>query len=189
MEPMEVDMRPTYYRKSHLPPGLINPELCNTSEIVLPDAVRGVIEDINNDRYKHKLILLHGLKRGKTWSAAAIMRAWIEKQMYSVTSKTPALFVPVRQLCYQNRTVDRYHRDEALTELIREAMDADVLVLDGVFSYITQNDDLLLQALYDSRQYSLKTTIITTSMANPLDCAGSVMFRVARDAEMRVEFC
>lgn len=187
MEPMEIDMRPTYYRKSQLPPGLLTP--CTGKEIVLPEAVQGVIQDIKNDRYKHKLILLHGLKRGKTWSAAAIMRAWIEKQKSMVYSKTPALFVPVRQLCYQNRTVDRYRRDEGLNELIRQAMEADILVLDGVFSYITQNDDLLLQALYDGRQYSLKTTIVTTSIANPLDCAGSVMFRVARDAEMRVEFC
>jgi len=183
MEQLEIDMRPTYYRRSGLPEGLQR-----KPGDTLPQQVIDIIEQINNGTYEHQIIFMSGPKRGKTTAAASIARAWIEQHCDIVTSRVPALFVPVHQLCYQNRTVDRYQRDEALNALIRDMSQTDMLILDGVFGYLTQNDDLLLQAIYDARQHSLKTTIVTTSLVDPLSCASSVLYRIARDANIKVVF-
>ena len=72
--------------------------------------------------------------------------------------------------------------------MIRRATKVDFLVLDGMFPYLTQNDDLLLQAIYDARQHKSGITVVTTSVTNPLDCAGSIMYRLARDAKYKEEF-
>ena len=105
-----------------------------------------------------------------------------------VDSRCPGYFCSVHQLCYQNRTVDRYNRDDAFIQTIQTMLTTDFLVLDGLFSYITQNDDLLLQSIYDGRQHSSKTTIVTTDIVDPTACAGSVLFRIARDAQIKVVF-
>ena len=98
------------------------------------------------------------------------------------------LYVSVNQLCYQNRTQDRFNRDNEVQAMVRRAASARCLVLDGLFSYLTQVDDLMLQAIYDARQNKSCITVVTTSMTDPLNCAGSIMYRIARDAKIKEEF-
>jgi hypothetical protein len=178
-----VDMLKTYLRKSQLPASL-------QSEPTQPlkQEVQLIIEAIQKGTYAHSIMLLSGLKRGKTTCAGALLREWLKSRASIVDSMSPGYFCSVHQLCYQNRTVDRYHRDEGLNSTIQTMLKTDFLVLDGVFSYLTQNDDLLLQYIYDGRQHSGKTTIVTTDIVDPTACAGSILFRIARDAQIKVVF-
>lgn len=179
----KVDMLSTYYRKSNLPIGLQI-----DTDVELKSEVTEIIESIRNGTYHHQLILFSGLNRGKTLSAASCLREWLKTRREVITDELPGLFLPVHQLCYQNRTIDKRTRDPELQAVISKACSTDFLILDGIFSYVTQNDDLLLQAIYDARQYSGKTTLVTTSIVDPLDCAGSILFRIARDAQQKVVF-
>lgn len=178
-----IDMTPTFLRKSNLPVGLYN-----EPEFELKEEIQTIRQEIVSHTYNHKIMVFSGLNRGKTVSAAALLRDWIATQKDAVNASIPGYFLSVHQLCYQNRTVDRYNRDEGLQEVLRIVQRTDFLVLDGLFTYLTQNDDLLLQSIYDSRQHSGKTTIVTTNIENPLDCAGSILFRISRDANVKVVF-
>lgn len=179
-----IDMTETYYRRACLPAGLRRDNL----SISYRDEILQLARAINDGTYAHSIVLLSGLRRGKTVNAAKLIRSWIETRKNVVDQGTPAYFLPIHQLCYQNRSVDRYNRDEVLQGVIRTACYTDFLVMDGVFSYITQNDDLLLQSIYDSRQHSGKTTVVTTSIVDPTDCAGNILYRIARDANIKVVF-
>lgn len=179
----EIDMTQTFYRKAGLPLGLqAEPEFELKSEVI------DLCTAIEQGTYTHSIIVFQGLKPGKTVSAAAVLRAWIKQRKGVVDASTPGIFLSVHQLCYQNRSIDRYQRDEALQQALSTAKNTDFLVLDGLFSYITQNDDLMLQALYDSRQHSCKTTLVTTNIEDPLECAGSILYRICRDADVKVVF-
>jgi hypothetical protein len=177
-----IDMLSTYVRKANIPLGL------QSNDHDLPVEVNDLMEEIKHGKYSHKIIVLHGLRRGKTTSAASLLMEFLRTRQGVVSAETPGLFVSVNQLCYQNRSVDRYNRDENLQVQLRLAANADFLVLDGVFSYLTQNDDLMLQALYDARQHASKTTVITTGVLDPTECAGSILFRMFRDADIKVVF-
>ena len=72
--------------------------------------------------------------------------------------------------------------------MVKRAVNAKCLVLDGLFSYLTQIDDLMLQAIYDARQNKSCITVVTTSISDPLNCAGSILYRLARDAKLKEEF-
>lgn len=178
-----IDMLDTYFRKAQLPKGLRKPP-----SQPIPEVAEAICKGMVEKTYAHSLILLNGLQPGKTVTAGTLLRTWLETKRETIDSGLPGYFVPVHQLCYQNRSVDRYHRDEGLQEIIRNACRTDFLVLDGIFSYLTQNDDLLLQSIYDARQHSCKTTVVTTSIIDPLACAGSVLFRVFRDADIKITF-
>lgn len=175
------DMLATYIRRARLPEGLRTEPVCDIKYDILKLA-----DEIRSNYYSHKKILIHGLRRGKTTSAAYLLLEYLKTRQGVISNETPGLFLSVNQLCYQNRTIDRYQRDEGLQHTLSLAMQTDFLVLDSVFSYLTQNDDLMLQALYDARQHSAKTTIITTSVLDPADCAGSILFRMFRDADVKV---
>lgn len=179
----KVDMLETYYRKACLPTGLQQ-----KTPYDLPEQVMDLYRAIESGTYAHRIIVLSGLKPGKTVSAAALLRAWLKARRDVIEYGVPGYFLQVHQLCYQNRSIDRYRRDDALQEVIRTACRSEFLVLDGIFSYLTQNDDLLLQSIYDARQHSCKTTIITTSITDPLACAGSVLYRMFRDADIKISF-
>lgn len=179
----QIDMVNTYYRKAQLPEGLRK-----EPSIALKPEIAQLVQFIENRTYAHSIILLAGLHPGKTVGAAALLRAWLKSRRDVVDSGTPGYFLSVHQICYQNRTVDRYNRDEGLQRAILTATKTDFLVMDGVFSYITQNDDLLLQSIYDARQHSGKTTVVTTSITDPMECAGSILYRVARDANIKVVY-
>lgn len=178
-----IDMMPTYYRKAELPGGLYA-----DPTFPLQEGTIQLQKAIESGTYKHSIILMSGLAPGKTVNAVELLKTWLKTRQSVVDTRLLGYFVPVRGLCWQNRCIDRYNRDEGLIATIRKAREADFLVLDGVFSYLTQNDDLLLQAIYDARQHSGKTTIVTTSIIDPLECAGSVLYRVARDANVRMVF-
>ena len=180
---LEVDMTTTFYRKANLPIGLQY-----EPSFDLPDDVIRLRKSISEGTYRHSIIVFSGLKTGKTVSAAALLRSWISLKKNTVYDGVPGYFLPIHQLCYQNRTVDRFHKDTSLEEVIRIAATTDFLIMDGMFSYITQNDDLLLQSLYDARQHSKKTTVVTTNIENPMDCAGSILYRITRDAQYKVVF-
>ena len=174
-------MLPTLLRKACFPERFQN--------YINPDHIRPAVLDIcNNITRVNGVILLSGLKRGKTTNAAAILKAYLESRRYNVDTQDVGLFLSVNQLCYQNRTQDRYSRDNAVQSVVRQASVCKCLVLDGLFSYLTQLDDLMLQAIYDSRQNRSGITVVTTSMTDPLNCAGSVMYRIARDAIAKEEF-
>jgi hypothetical protein len=179
----KVDMLSTYCRKAALPV-----VLREEPTAALKPEVNQLISAIRGGTYAHSLILMSGLKRGKTTNAGALLKEWLVSRSDVVDSRCPGYFCSVHQLCYQNRTVDRYNRDDALIQTIQTMLTTDFLVLDGLFSYITQNDDLLLQSIYDGRQHSSKTTIVTTDIVDPTACAGSVLFRIARDAQIKVVF-
>lgn len=180
---MEIDMTPTFYRKAGLPS-----ELQKEPDFTLRGEVQGIRDMITKGAYQHSVIVFCGLKPGKTVSAAALLRDWISFKKTDVGSVLPGFFLPIHQLCYQNRSVDRFNRDEALQEVIRSACSTDFLIMDGVFAYLTQNDDLLLQSIYDARQHSGKTTVVTTSVENPMDCSGSILYRLERDSKIKVVF-
>ena len=75
-----------------------------------------------------------------------------------------------------------------MQNMVRRAANARCLILDGLFSYLTQIDDLMLQAIYDSRQNKSCITIVTTSISDPVNYAGSILYRLARDARIKEEF-
>lgn len=178
-----VDMTDTYYRKANLPEGLRQePSVALKSEIIQ------LVESIEKGTYVHSIILLAGLHTGKTLGAAALLRAWLKSRRSIIDSGTPGYFLPIHQLCYQNRTVDRYNRDPALQQVIATASRTDFLIMDGIFSYLTQNDDLLLQSIYDARQHCGRTTVVTTSIVDPMACAGSILYRIARDSNIKVVY-
>lgn len=179
----QIDMTATFLRKSNLPEGL-----WNEPSFELKKEVQDLRLAIRSHTYTHRIILFCGYDRGKTTSASVLLRDWIDTKKEDINAGVPGYFISVHQLCYQNRTVDRYTRDEGLQEALRIASRTDFLILDGLFSYVTQNDDLLLQAIYDSRQHGGKTTIVTTDVENPLDCASSILFRISRDAHTKVVF-
>lgn len=178
-----INMLQTYYRKSRLPEGLqADCEFELKAEIVnMKDAI------LSRD-YQHRRIILHGASAGKTTSAAELLKAWLQTRSDVVDYGLPGFFLSIHQLCYQNRCVDRYARDAGLEATIQDACRADFLIMDGLFPYLTQNDDLLLQAIYDQRQHANKTTIVTTGILDPLDCASSLAFRMFRDADMIIKF-
>ena len=178
-----IDMLETYYRKANLPQILREDSSCPSNPEVLK-----LVDSIKNHTFAPSIIVFSGIGQGKTRGAAAMLREYLKTRRDVIDNGTPGYFLSVHSLCYQNRSVDRYKRDEDLQQVIRTAINTDFLVLDGIFSYLTQNDDLLLQSLYDARQYSGKTTVVTTSIIDPLDCSGSVLYRISRDANVKVEF-
>lgn len=176
-----VDVFPTLIRKSLLPEKLTQfPPV----EWVKPNIKQICDNIINFDG----VILLSGLKRGKTTNAAALLLSYLNARRYIVDTQNVGLYVSVNQLCYQNRTQDRFNRDAAVQTMVRNASNARCLILDGLFSYLTQIDDLMLQSIYDARQNKSCITIVTTSITDPLNCAGSIMYRIARDAKIKEEF-
>lgn len=179
----QVDMLDTYYRRGEVPRGL----RVDLTDKVSSD-IKNIIDTIRNGTYQHKLMLFTGNNKGKTLSAGMLLREWLLSQRYNVSHGTPGLFLSTHQLCYQNRTTDRYAKNPGLDAIIKAACDTDFLVIDGMFSYMTQVDDLLLQAIYDARQYSMRTTIVTTTVTDPLSTSTSLLFRIARDAEFKKKF-
>lgn len=176
----DIDVFPTLLRKSELPEKLHN----LPSEYVRPS----VASLCNNIQTFDGVILLSGLQRGKTTNAAAILLSYLNSRRYIVDTQDVGLYLSVNQLCYQNRTQDRYNRNNEVQAMVRRAANARCLVLDGLFSYLTQIDDLMLQAIYDARQNKSCITVVTTSMTDPLNCAGSIMYRIARDAKVKEVF-
>lgn len=180
MSDNRVDILPTLLRKAALPE-----KLQNISESYVRPAI---VQVCNNITTFDGVIVLSGLKRGKTTNAAAILLSYLNSRRYIMDTNDVGLFLSVNQLCYQNRTQDRFQRDNEVQTMVRRAANARCLVLDGLFSYLTQLDDLMLQAIYDARQNKSCITVVTTSMTDPLNCAGSVMYRIARDAKIKEEF-
>lgn len=176
-----VDVLPTLLRRAEVPENLQN---------INPEYIRpGIMNICNNiQQFGSGVILLAGLKRGKSTNAAALLLSYLNTRRYIMKTDDVALYLSCHQLCYQNRTMDRYNRDYELQEKIRQASSCDFLVLDGLFSYLTQNDDLLLQAIYDARQHASGITVVTTSVTDPLNCSGSVLYRLSRDARYKEVF-
>lgn len=180
---MNVDVLPTLLRKAEVP------EKFQDMNKFPPEYFRpSVVELCNNIQNFDGVVLLSGLKRGKTTNAAAILMSYLNSRRYIVDTQDVGLYISVNQLCYQNRTQDRYSRDNEVQSMVRRAANARCLVLDGLFSYLTQIDDLMLQAIYDARQNKSCITVVTTSMTDPLNCAGSIMYRMARDAKIKEVF-
>ena len=176
----QVDVMQTLLRKSELPETLQN---------ISPDYVRpNIISICNAITTFDGVILLSGLKRGKTTNAAAVLLSYLNSRRYIVDTQDVGLYLSVNQLCYQNRTQDRYQRDNEVQTMVKRAVNAKCLVLDGLFSYLTQIDDLMLQAIYDARQNKSCITVVTTPISDPLNCAGSILYRLARDAKLKEEF-
>ena len=178
-----VNMLHTYYRKARIPEGLQG----ECPYTLRPD-IQHLIDAIGAGEYKHERIILHGFQTGKTVSAVELLKAWLKLRSTRIDSGLPGLFLSIHSLCYQNRSLDRFNRDAGLELAIQDACRADFLVMDGLFPYLTQNDDLLLQSIYDVRQHANKTTIWTTGIVDPLDCASSLPFRVFRDADIKIYF-
>ena len=132
------------------------------------------------------IIYLYGNGIGKTTNAAAILMSYLNGDRDSVNIDDIGLFTTAYELCMHNKS--RYGMDAWLTERLEEIKRCKCLVLDDVFSYLTQQDDMLLQTIFDMRQYCGGVTVITSSVANPFDCAGSVLHRIARSAKYREEF-
>lgn len=175
-----VDVFPTLLRKSELPEKLAN---------IPPEYIRPNIAELCNQIATFDgVILLSGLRRGKTTNAAALMLSYFNSRRYIMDTQDVGLYISVNQLCYQNRTQDRYQRDNDVQHMVRRAANARCLILDGLFSYLTQIDDLMLQAIYDARQNKSCITIVTTSISDPVNCAGSILYRLARDAKIKEEF-
>lgn len=175
-----VDVFPTLLRKSELPEKLAN---------ISPEYIRPNIAELCNQIATFDgVILLSGLRRGKTTNAAALMLSYFNSRRYIMDTQDVGLYISVNQLCYQNRTQDRYQRDNDVQNMVRRAANARCLILDGLFSYLTQIDDLMLQAIYDARQNKSCITIVTTSISDPVNCAGSILYRLARDAKIKEEF-
>ena len=178
-----IDVMPTLLRKAEMPEKFR--DFSNfPQEYIRPS----IIELCNNIMSFDGVVLLSGLKRGKTTNAAAILLSYLNARRYIVDTQDAGLYLSVNQLCYQNRTQDRFNRDNEVQMMVRKASNAKCLVLDGLFSYLTQIDDLMLQAIYDARQNKSCITVVTTSMTDPLNCAGSVMYRIARDAKIKEVF-
>lgn len=175
-----IDVLPTLIRKSRLPE-----KLTTINEEWITPNIKNVCDRIST---LDGVVLLSGIKRGKTTNAAAIMLAYLNQRRYFLDTNDVALYLSVNQLCYENRTQDRYQRNNDLQQLIRSATNARCLILDGLFSYLTQMDDLMLQAIYDARQYKSGITIVTTPVSDPVNCAGSILYRIARDAVIKEEF-
>lgn len=176
-----IDILPTLVRKSELPEKL--------QEYPEEGFIRPKIKEVcQNISQFDGVILLSGLKRGKTTNAAFVLMSYLDSRRYIMDTQNVGLYLSVNQLCYQNRTQDRYNRDGEVQNMVRRAATARCLVLDGLFSYLTQIDDLMLQSIYDARQNRSCITVVTTSMTDPLNCAGSVMYRIARDAKIKEEF-
>lgn len=177
----QVDIMPTLIRKAELPEKL--------AQLPPVEYIRPQIMDLcKNIATFDGVVLLSGLKRGKTTNAAAILWSYLNTRRYIMDTQNVGLYLSVNQLCYQNRTQDRFNRDNEVQTMVRRAATARCLVLDGLFSYLTQVDDLMLQAIYDARQNKSCITVVTTSMTDPLNCAGSIMYRIARDAKIKEEF-
>lgn len=176
-----VDVFDTLVRKAEVPEKLIQPP---PVEYIKP----GVKEVCDNIKTFDGVVLLSGLQRGKTTNAAAILMSYLYARRYIVETQNIGLYLSVNQLCYQNRTQDRYNRDEGVQAMVRRAAAVRCLVLDGLFSYLTQIDDLMLQSIYDARQNKSCITVVTTSITDPLNCAGSVLYRIARDAKVKEVF-
>lgn len=177
----EIDVFSTLVRKAELPEKL---QTLPPIEYVRP----GIKEICDNIAVFDGVILLSGLKRGKTTNAAAILLSYLNSRRYIVDTQNVGLYISVNQLCYQNRTQDRYQRDNEVQNMVRRAAAARCLVLDGLFSYLTQIDDLMLQSIYDARQNKSCITVVTTSIDDPLSCAGSILYRMARDAKHKEVF-
>lgn len=174
------DFYPTLLRKSELPEKLQN----IPKEYVRP----GIVQLCDNIQTFDGVVLLSGIKRGKTTNAAVILLSYLNSRRYIADTQDVGLYISVNQLCYQNRTQDRYARDNAVQAMVHRAASARCLILDGLFSYLTQIDDLMLQSIYDARQNKSCITVVTTSMTDPLNCAGSIMYRLARDAKIKEVF-
>lgn len=177
----QIDILPTLIRKAEIPEKLTE----YPNEDYIRPAIKQVCQDIATF---DGVILLNGLKRGKTTNAAMILMSYLNSRRYIMDTQNVGLYVSVNQLCYQNRTQDRFNRDNEVQAMVRRAAAARCLVLDGLFSYLTQIDDLMLQSIYDARQNKSCITVVTTSMTDPLNCAGSIMYRIARDAKIKEEF-
>lgn len=176
----QIDVFSTLLRKSELPEKLIN----IPQEYIRPN----IAALCNQIATFDGVILLSGLTRGKTTNAAAILLSYMNTRRYIMDTQDVGLYISVNQLCYQNRTQDRYQRDNDVQNMVRRAATARCLILDGLFSYLTQIDDLMLQAIYDARQNKSCITIVTTSISDPLNCAGSILYRLARDAKVKEAF-
>lgn len=176
-----VDRMPTLLNRSELPTHL---------QKVNPEYVTGGVKQIcdNIVAFGDGVVLLYGIRKGKSTNAAAILLTYLNSYRHVVTTDDVGLYVNVAELCYLNRALDKHTYSEELYEKYLRIKTAKCVVLDGVFSYLTQNDDLLLQTIYNARQYCKGLTVITTSTSDVLNCAGSILYRVSRDAKYKEEF-
>lgn len=177
----DVDVFSTLVRKADIPEKL--------RQLPPLEYIRPSIKEVcDNITMFDGVVLLSGLQRGKTTNASAVLLSYLMSRRYNVDTQNAGLYISVNQLCYQNRTQDRFNRDDSVQTMVRRAASAKCLVLDGLFSYLTQIDDLMLQSIYDARQNKSCITVVTTSMTDPLNCAGSIMYRMARDAKIKEVF-
>lgn len=182
-KPNYSDRMPTLLRQSNLPIGLrkVNPEF-------LKPSIRSICENIK--AFKTGSIYLYGPGRGKSTSAAALMLNYLNLYRYNYTIDDVGYYISGYDLCRFNRTMNRYNEDDAAyyNKVMYQVKNAKCLIVDNIFDYMTQTDELLFNAIYDSRQYCGGLTIYTTIAIEPLQCAGTTLYRIARDATHKEQF-
>lgn len=166
--------------QAELPFGLrkVNPEF----------VTKGVQEICNNMFATTGMIYLHGLGLGKSTNAAALLMSYIHGYADCEAVTDIGLYVNAYELCYQNSTRSRYQPNMWLSDHIERIRVCKCVVIDNLFATTTQQDDLLLQSIFDMRQYYDGVTIYTSGVRNAFDSASRVLQRIERSAKYKEEF-
>lgn len=146
----------------------------------------GVQSICNNIFSATGIIYLYGTGYGKSTNAAAILLSYLNGYRDCVNVENVGLYLSAFELCLHNR--NRYGMDAWLTEQLELIKTCKCLVLDDMFACLTQQDDILMQAIYSMRQYFNGVTVVVTSTIDPTDCSGGSLFRFARAAKYKEEF-
>ena len=177
------DRMPTLLKQSNLPVELrkVNPEF-------LKPSIRSICENMN--AFRTGCIYLCGPGRGKSTNAAALLLNYLNLYRYNYATNDIGYYISGYDLCRFNRTMNRYNEDDAAyyNKIMYQVKNAKCLVVDNIFDYMTQTDELLFNAIYDLRQYCGGLTIYTTFTIDPLKCAGTTLYRIARDANHKEQF-
>lgn len=146
----------------------------------------GVQSICNNMFATTGIIYLHGAGIGKSTNAAALLLSYLRGYCESAVVDNVGLYVSAYELCLHNRS--RFSQDAWLMEQLELIKTCKCLVLEDIFSYVTQFDDMLLQTVFNMRQYCDGVTVFTSGVSSSFDCAGSILQRIERSAKYKEEF-
>lgn len=171
------DRMPTLLKRSNLPVKLqkVNPEY-------LKPSIRTICENIRS--FESGSIFLGGPLKGKSTSAAAIMLNYLNMHRYKHLVDDVGYYVSGYVLCRNSHIMDKFNKQESefMVETMNRIKNTKCLIVDDIFSNMTSLDAMLFNSIYAERQYCGGLTIYVSQTADPLECASSPLYRIARDA-------
>ena len=172
-----TDRMSTLLAQSNLPIELrkVNPEY-------LKPGIRSICENMR--AFTSGGIYLYGPGRGKSTNAAALLLNYLNLYRYTYAIDDVGYYISGYDLCRFNRVMDRYNKEDAArnNQVFNRIKNTKCLIVDYIFPTLNHNDAILFNAIYDMRQYCGGLTIYTSMVLDPLECASTPLYRIARDA-------